>query len=558
MRKLALTVAIALSGCATTLDKARDARGLGEYDDARLLYEEAMVEPKTEDVARQELAQMYVDRAAEKEGSDARAAEQDYRRSLAVDPVYAEALTALVRMLRKQDRLADARRVIGDARNAGSCPACNRLELVVVLEEADAAAKGGRWKVALAAYGQAQEVRPQPSVALSIVRAHIKLKAHADAVAALQDSVPLMIEADASAKQTFVGLRATLFSYAIDNGLVPLADQVRSISMANEPAEPLFAMEIRVADYVMDSVDVELALARLEAMAARKGEQALDAEQTEAVRSRIARVYANRGTALLNKGQSNNADQAFKKAIEIRPDDWPLRLQRIVAISETVGSRKALESLRGVPEETFGLQATRGILASLRVRELVKMGELEAARIALEAVQAEHGELAEGHLVAAMVLAKTPVDDLSRKQRKAALGPRSLVTYPGEVFRYAEALAELAWVKTAMAATSKDKLFVAPWLSTDLAELDRELRTVYPHVVEFRADPEPVIVLHNTTGVYIDVVVKGPDGMVEELGIPTGDRTEITAPTSGLLNVTIDRTKRVFVAEPYCKVTLRL
>jgi len=157
-----------------------------------------------------------------------------------------------------------------------------------------------------------------------------------------------------------------------------------------------------------------------------------------------------------------------------------------------------------------------------------------------------------------MVLAKTPFDDLSRKERKAALSSKSMVTYSGEIYRYAEALAELAWVKTAISATGKDKLFVAPWLGTELARMDRELRARYPHAVEFRADPEPVVVLHNTSGAYLDVVVRGPDDMLEELGIPSGDKSEIVVPTSGLLTISMDRSKRVFVAEAYSKVTLRL
>ena len=46
MRNLPLLLALALAGCATTLDKARDARQLGEYEEARSLYEEAMAEPE--------------------------------------------------------------------------------------------------------------------------------------------------------------------------------------------------------------------------------------------------------------------------------------------------------------------------------------------------------------------------------------------------------------------------------------------------------------------------------------------------------------------------------
>lgn len=556
MRKLPLLLALALGGCATTLDKARDARELGEYEEARSLYEEAMTDAELQGTAREELAQMYVDRA-EKAGSTSEA-EREYRQALTVDGVYAPALTGLVRLLRDQKRVKDARLAIDGARKAGECPTCNRLELVVILEEADAAAKAERWKDALQGYTEAQEVRPQPAVALSIVQAQLALGAHAEAVLALQRAVPLMVEADAGATGTFVALRQRLFDYAIAQNDVPMADQVRALELGNEPQPPLFALELRVADHLLEKVDGELALARYESMLARTGAEALNAEQVETVNGRVARIYANRGTALLNEGKSKNADWAFKKAIEIRPDDWSLKLQRVIAISESVGSQKALESLSGVPEGTYGLETTRGIVAALRVRELVEMGELDAARTALADVQAEYGEVPEGHLVAAMVLAKTPVEGLSKKERKAALSTKSLVIYPGDAInRYAEAKAELAWVKQAMAASDKDKLFIAPWLGTELGRLDRELAVAYPPLVEFRADPDSVIVLHNTGAGYLDVVVTG-DELEQEFGLPPGERSEFIAPVPGLINLRINGEKRFYVAEPYAKVTVRL
>jgi|GEM_PF-2134165 len=558
MRKLPLLLALVLGGCATTLDKARDARQLGEYDEARSLYEEAMAEPEMEATAREELAQMFVDRAEAAEATSKQEAEREYRQALTVDGVYAPALTGLVRLLREEGRVKDARLAIDGARKSGDCPTCNRLELVVILEEADAAAKAGRWKDALTGYTDAQQVRPQPAVALSIVQAHLALNAHAEAVAELQRSVPLMVEADASATQNFVALRLQLFNHALSQNDVPMADQVRALELANEAQPPLFALELQVADHLLEKVDGELALARYESMLGRKGGDALTAEQVDTVKTRVARIYANRGTALLNDGKSNNADWAFKKAIEIRPDDWSLKLQRVIAISESVGSKKASESLRGVPEGTYGLETTQGIVAALRVRELVEMGEMDAARTALAEVQSKYGDVPEGHLVAAMVLAKTPVEGLSRKERKAALGSKSLVMYPGDqINRYAEAKAELAWVKMAMAASDKDKLFIAPWLGSELARLDRELAVAFPPEVEFRADPEPVIVLHNGGSGYVDVVVTGED-LEQEFGIPTGDRSEFVAPVPGLLRLRINGEKRVFVAEPYAKVTIRL
>ncbi len=553
-----MLLALLMGGCATTLDKARDARKLGEYDEARSLYEEAMTEPKMQQTAREELAQMYVDRAVAAEPSNKQEAERGYRQALLVDPVFGPALTGLVRLLREDGRIKDARLAIDGARKSAECPTCNRLELVVLLEEADTAAAAGQWKEALKRYTEAQEVRPQPAVALGIVQVHVELEDHAAAVAALQRAVPLMIEADTDATANFVALRELLFTHALDEGDVPTADQVRALALGNEPQPTLFAMELRVADHLLEKVDGELALARYESILSRKEGDELSAKQLDEVNTRVARIYANRGTAMLNEGKSNNADWAFKKAIEIRPDDWSLKLQRVIAISESVGSQKALQSLSTVPEGTFGLDTTRGIVAALNIRELLERGQLDAAQTALVELQSEYGSVPEGHLVAAMVLSRTEVEGLSKTERKAALSTKALVMYPGDrIFRYAEAKAELAWVKMAMSASAKDKLFIAPWLGTELARMDGELAVAYPPAVEFRADPEPVIVLHNTGSGYVDVVVEGED-LQEEFGIPTGDKAEFIAPVSGLLYLRINGEKRLFVAEPYAKVTIRI
>ena len=53
------------------------------------------------------------------------------------------------------------------------------------------------------------------------------------------------------------------------------------------------------------------------------------------------------------------------------------------------------------------------------------------------------------------------------------------------------------------------------------------------------------------------MVVTGEE-LEQEFGLPTGDRSEFIAPVPGLLNLRINGETRVYVAEPYAKVTIRL
>lgn len=549
----AVLASLGASGCATTLDKAQTAHQDGAYDEAELLYDKAGNDPELAADARRGLADLHVDRA---DASTPQEAEGHLRDALAIDPVHDAALTALVRLLRRSDRLQDASQVLSQAAASGPCGACKRLALVVTLERADVAFAAEDWPKALTLYTSAHKQRVQPAVSVAIAATHLAAGDATQAEAALVEAGPLLLSAEASTAERFVSLRAQLLDQALAAKDFETADRVAAIVAPKEPASEATDRAVRIARAVDEQGDPEVARLRFESLREVTGEAALRDPQRKAIEDRLATLYGDRGTAQLHAGDAALAQAEFEKAIALRNDDWLLKLQRILALSTTTGAAPALAGLAKVPGKVAGLAHARAIVLSMRVQEHVREGDLEAAQISLDKAKRAHPDLPEVHLAAATVLASTPTDELSARDRKALLGRKGMVSYPDEVYRYAEALAELEWIASELDNRKPDYPFTAPWLQTEFDALSRRLASAYPYAVEFQPEPEPVVLLKNRSAAFVEVSVSGADGFSDELGIPPGDTREVVPPDSGLLRLRIGRTRRVYYAEGYAKVTV--
>lgn len=553
-RLAAITLAVSIAGCATALDRAKSAHTAKAYDEAEAYYAEARDNDKLAQGAKVGLTLMYAERAGDLEQSDLKAAERDYQRALELNPVHDIALTGYVRLLRRQGRLPDASKLLREAAAKGDCETCARLGIVVLIERGRAEAEDKLWDLAIVHYAMAQEIRATPDVALAIVHAHFSKPDLAAAASEIEAAAAAIDAADTAWTESYGAMRASLLDAALSAKNLEIADRMIALPLPGVGPEVLAGLALGVADHVAKS-DTRAALPRYEALLTP--ESALpDADKT-ATRTKVARIYANLGTEKLQAGSASEADAAFSKAIEADPNDWSVKLQRIVAISSRTGARPALQSLEQVPKSTLGLDHTRAILLSLRVRELVSAGDLLNARIQLDGAQKANPNLPEVHLAAATLLAKTPVEGLNRKQRKAALGSKSLVEYDRQVLRYGEALAELQWIAADKAAGNKS-LFRAPWLEPAVRDLEDRLKRVYPYEVEFRTAAEPVVVFHNTSSGFIEFSLRGPEGGRDEIGLAADSKRTINFPEAGLVQFSIGRSKRFFVAESYAQITLTL
>jgi tetratricopeptide (TPR) repeat protein len=548
-------LALLVAACASPLERAESALLRGDYDEAEALYRKAAQKPHTQATAERGIADVYAERAREREASDPEGAEQDYREALALLPGHEDALTGLVRLLRSQGRLDEASAVVEQAKATGECGgSCARLTLVLLLVRGDQAFAAKRWDDALAAYTEAQRIREQPAGAVAIAATYHAAGRLDEAEAALRAVQSQMTGADASTTDRFLELHRALLGTALAAGDFERADRLREIRLLAEPASRRLELALLVADTVhQQGKDLEAALARYE-------ELLQDPEMSEVDRATIARKvalgYATLGTRDLHDGRAEEADARLSRAIELQPDDWPLKLQRILALSGRSGAEPALASLSQVPAQAAGLSHVQAILLSLRVREEVARGELEAARATLEQAEQANPDLPEVHLASASVLAHSPAEELRGPDRRALLGARSVVPYRGEVFRFGEALAELDWVRVAVADRSKAYPFTAPWLPAAVAELGGKLRAVYPLSVGFREEPEPVVVLRNTGDRSLSVAVTGPARLREALTLAPGGEQAVTVPDSGLVRLRIGRATKVLYAEGYTQVTI--
>lgn len=547
-------LALLVAACASPLERAESALLRGDYDEAEALYRKAAQKPSTQATAERGIADVYVERAHESEASDPEGAELDYREALALLPGHDEALTGLVRLLRAQGRLDEASAAVEQAKATGECGgSCARLTLVLLLVRGDQAFAAKRWDDALAAYSEAQRIREQPAGAVAIAATHQAAGRLDEAEAALLAVQPQMTGADASTTDRFLALHRALLGTALAAGDFERADRLREIRLLVEPAARRLELALLVADAVYQRKDLEAALARYEALLQ-------DPEMSEVDRATITRKvalgYATLGTRDLHDGRAEEADARLSRAIELQPDDWALKLQRILALSGRSGAEPALASLSQVPAQATGLSHVQAILLSLRVREEIARGELEAARATLELAKLANPDLPEVHLASASVLAYSPAEELRGADRRALLGARSVVPYRGEVFRFGEALAELDWVRVAVADRTKAYPFTAPWLPAAAAELGGKLSAVYPLAVGFREEPEPVVVLRNTSDRSVSIAVTGPARLRESLTLAAGGEQAVTVPDSGLVRLQIGRTTKLLYAEGYTQVTI--
>ena len=549
--RVALAVTLAL-GCATPLEKGRTAAAQGLFTDAEAHFRKAMRDPKTQKQARDELARMHAKRA---QGTgDVAAAEALYHRALELVPTHDQALTGLVRLLRREKRHSDALNELDAAAKKGDCPACQRLKIVVLLELGDRELEKKNWDKALEHYTAAQKMRRQPAAAVAIANAHAGAGRFKDAATALNEARAMMAEADESLLANFYEIRRFVIDKALEQGDVDIADDARGVGLANEDPAARFALALLVADYLFDKGQPDKALERYEALF-----ESAEGEDKKAIGKRASKIHANRATASLHAGDGAKADAALSKALGFDPEDWVLKLQRILALSGRSGARKALSGVAQVPSQTVGIAHCRAILWSLRVEEQITEGDLEGARESLKKAQRAHPDLPEVHLATARVLAETEVEGLGRPERRALLGKTSLVDYStGIVFRYGEALSELDWVFTELGARKKTSLFTAPWVRAKTKALERRLAMKYPHKVKFREQSEPFIELVNDSPGFVKVVVTGPQDFSVDAGITANSDHGVHLPSPGIVRLKIGKKKKIFYAEPFISVRIRV
>jgi len=549
------------AGCSTSLDEARLAwaDGEGKLDNADTKYREAMNDPDLGDLAREELRDIYLELgdAADEEGKAIRA-EEYYRKALELDPQSEEAYAGLAAALQDLMRYDEALAVATEGWETIKCRNCHRQMAVLLIQRGDAHMQQSRWAEAEADYANALEILPDAAIWLAVVRARYAQKDLEGSAKALKETTDLVVQNDLENRRQYLELRRAVVLLALEQGNVPLADELLDLTPVGVPPEEQIGLAMEVAMEFNEQGEPDQALARLMAIvdAAAAGKLPLTPEQLDLLRDRVATIYATRAKMRLADGDTAGADADIKEALGMRPGEASLLLQEVLLIAGKGELDAAREKLGAVPNSAKGYNEVTAILAALQALEYVESGKLEAAKTELDLAKRSAKELPEVHIATAAYLAKT--EPSLYKKEAAALRRSGLVSYPGGTpVRAAEALSELEWSRQQLEGLGSGYAYRAPGIEAQLDALQTKIKAFYPFAVKFFGEPKSTLVFANQGGSELTIELAGRSWKKKTTVAP-GDKSTVTLDNPGFFEMTYGDESATFVAEPYTEVTITL
>ncbi len=547
-----LALALALGGCASSLERARVARDNRDYPRAEQYYRSAMSgDPEDRPRAQKELAALKVSLGHAQLKKDPAAAEKLFREAQGLDPEDDKVIDGLGRAEAEQGKLDAAITTL----SAPGCALCRRYLSVLLLERAGRREKAGDAEGARGDYAQAQSLVPDVTTALAIARL-VEAKGDGEALLkAVEAAVPLIQEGDAGAQAQFKQLREKAVLAAAKTGDVATIDRWLNLFPPGAGGDEWYVLQLRVAQELYRQTRTDLAVSRARHILGPKYASTLPAVRKADFERLLADIYRLTGVKYLREGKIVEADDNFGQAMEFAPEDNKIKLLRALAMAGLKQRAKAMLVLEALPKDTKGYADVLAILESMAVHELLAEDDIPGARAALARAQAANGEQPETHVAIAELLVVTPVANLAKKDLKE-LKKTGMVKYPGDaVNRYGEALSELAWAREQARGMSDGYLFRGPGSDARMDALERTVRGFYPFAVEFNGDATTILVLRGTGG---DVVVRGPGDFTQTVAIPAGGASEVTVREPGLVTLRIGKRILTLVTEPYTKLTVDL
>lgn len=556
---VALLGLVSAGGCASYIDKARTARSGGDYKKAESLYKESMTKDKDEldrELAREELVAMMVDRAQNIAKADPTKAEGIYRDAHELDPKDENAQDGLGRLLASLNRTDEAIMVLGgDGGGFQKCELCDRYLAVLLKKRARTYEDAKKHEAALADYRRAFQLLPDPSTAFAIARVHTATDNHAEAAKAIEEAVPLIKADDRQSQADFVKVREIAVMRATADGDMEIVDRYMGMFPPGSGGDPWYALQLRVARERWRMQDLDGVIARIEPLLGEAHQESL----SQAIRAEmvdfLGKVEIQRGVGLLRDGKAAEADQSFARASELDPADETLKLLRALAFAGKGDLERARQIAAALPTSIEGHKEVEAILESLLVFDRLDVGDVSAAKEALARAQAAAPDQPEVHVAAAAILAISPVTGLKKKDI-ALLRKSGLANYSAGVFRYAEALSEIAWAREQSKTLGDTYRFRGPGSSERADTLERQIRESFPFAVKFNPEPTTILSLR-TKGDTVEATVTGP-GVDERVFVSNSGPDPLTFTDAGLITISYGRSKYALVAESYTAVQVEL
>lgn len=556
-------------GCATPLDKGRTAwaEGQGNWDIAEPFYKEAVANKKNgeDEVAAEELYEIYMQLAAANKKDKPKKAEQQYRAALELQPQSAEARTGLIRLLMTLYRYDEAFALANEGATSGKCPGCKRLLAVMLIEGGDQRSEAGDWPGAEASYAAAMDLLPDASIALGLTRARVGQKKAAEAFESLKQAASMIDQNDVQGRTRFLELRKDLVTVALESGHPELADEVLDVAPKGvSPTEQLGLM-IDTSMQLTAAGKADEALARMQALAnaASEGKLPLNEEQKAELLTRVALVFGARANQRVASGDVAGASADLDEALKLVPGEPTITMQKALVFASQGDLKAAREEMGKLPRKTPGFRTADSIIFAIEVDKLLAAGKLGQAVDVVDYGKRADPNTPEIRIAAAQVLLASALETDMLKKEARDLRSMSLVKYPkNKPVRAGEALAELAFARQAH--DTQDKLF--PFRDPGrLARLDATLakaKEVYPLPVSYVAEPKAVLVLKNTGAAEVELVAEGHRFFRKKKKLAAGETGEIEMPKPGLLVLTTgegdSEQKAMFIAEPFTKVEISL
>jgi tetratricopeptide (TPR) repeat protein len=549
---LAVTIALA-AGCASTLDKAGEAEAIGDEAEAERLYREAMAAGGDDaEAARDGLVALLIEKGREVGKSDPAAAEAMYREVLELDPDSTNGRLGLARMMLRQNRQSEALALLDERKG---CNGCGRLVGVLLVERGYERLKAGEHEAARADFEQALQGMPDPMAALGIVETYLAADAAALAVEAMDKAVPLIRTENTDAQHQFATIRRRAAVAAAQTGDLQLVDRYMAMAPPGAGGDEWFALQIEVSRERVRRGDRDSAIARLANVLDQNAEDMAPSRRGEMQRL-LVDLYIGRAAQSLREGDIAKAENDLTYALRIDPDNWTAKLQRVLAVVALGKLDHSFRILKKIPQGTEGRKEVLAILWSLRVNEKLAAGDVEGARRAYENAKQTAPDMPEVHVAAAQLLALTPVDDVSRRDKKE-LSKRGLMRYPaGHVNRYGEALSELDWARTQSNGLGPRFPYRGPSTETRMKSLEDQIRSFYPFEVKFQAEATSVLVIRARAGSTVEV--EGPGGFRQEVSVSGDAPARVTIPEPGLTRLKIGNKRVALITEPYTEITASL
>jgi tetratricopeptide (TPR) repeat protein len=543
-----------LSGCGGSLDRAQEAREVGDFEREEQQLRKALQSGATHDEAARLLSVLLGNKGETLAAEEPRQSENAFTEALELDPNNEKARLGLARLLMKRGFVADARELL----SYQGCRTCGRLIGVMIHEEAAKALAINDIGNARLLFQQAFEVGKDPLDALGLAQTYmaedppdlVKTKS------LLESAAPLIAAGQSEAETQFRLLRMQFLLAAAatkQHALIETGYNIRTPALRDEPE---FELRFKVAQEQFRNGDSDPAIDTLRNLLEKSG-QYLEPTQREVMGAALVIMYSARAAQHLGAGDPAGAARDIADARKIDGDNNRLKLQQVLAIAANGRVDLAFDTLKKDAAPGKDTDQVKAILFTISAFEAIDSGSIVKAQEHLASAAAIVEDLPEVRLVRAYVLAESRNEDLKTKELQDFRKIASFEYPGGRVNQYAGALANLDRARTRLAEQGVLHPFRGPEFDRRAKELDQKLKAFYPYeVVWFPGKGGMIEII--AEGGQKDVVYSGPRWLKGTAIASPGKTAEIPVPNVGIVNLDFDGKKIGVLIENNAHIKIKL